>query len=159
MSKTGTRAPNGAGALDRAKLHSELQGDCWIWKGYVWQGNPMMNSSANTPMLLRPTLLEELHGERPEWAKAATTTCGNRLCVNPDHVKWETMDEYRRRCRAKAAAKMTVEQVEESWKRKQAGESVTSLDEEYGISRIGLYRQWDRWVLDRPIRRYDRPGR
>lgn len=156
MSKTGTRAPNGATALERAKLHSEPDGDCWIWQGYVWQGQPMINSAENIPQMLRPALLIELTGPRPEWARSNTTTCGNPLCVNPDHIKWETMEEYRRRCRSRVASKMTMAEVEQAWKRKQAGESATALANEYGISRVGLYRQWDRWVLERPVRRYDR---
>lgn len=149
MSKTGTRASNGATALDRAKIHSQPDGDCWIWQGYLHgsSGVPFMNGSYNAPQPLQPALLEEVSGGRPKWAKATTTTCGNRACVNPEHLKWETQDEYRLRCRrSQSVSKMTLEQVNEAWRRKQAGESATALAAEYGISRIGLYRQWDRWV-------------
>lgn len=145
MSKSGKRVPNNATFLQRAELHSEQQGDCWKWLGYTTNGSPTVARSKQQPVNLRTALLTELGVERPEGAHTATVTCGNRDCVNPKHIRWETPKEYSLRCRSRQPTKITLDQIAEAWERRQKGEVVAQIARDYAISRQGLYRQWEQW--------------
>jgi hypothetical protein len=151
MSNTGTRAPKHTTYTDRALVHSEQDGDCRIWNGYMmgqhpYVGQPMENGQRLSPVNLRRKLLEERGETPPEGTVTVVTTCGNERCVNPDHFAWETREQYRRRQRNVApSARITLEQLGQAWERRKGGEAVTTIATDLGISRQGLYRQWQRW--------------
>lgn len=151
MSNTGTRAGKHTTYAERALVHSEQDGECRIWNGYMmgahpYVGQPMVNGHRMSPVNLRRKMMEESGEQQPDNAFTVVTTCGNDRCVNPDHFVWETREEYRRRQREAApAARVTLDQLKDAWQRKINGEPVTAIAQSLGISRQGLYRQWARW--------------
>ncbi len=157
MSKSGTRALASATYAERARLHSTVDPhtNCWIWGGYLRSGLPYVGTPRSggrtqtgaATTNIRTALLTEA-GERPADAHSAVTTCGQRLCVNPDHLAWETKAEYRLRMRDLQPAKLSLADIAKAYDARQAGEPVTRIAEALGMSRQGLYRQWRRWGFD-----------
>jgi hypothetical protein len=157
MSKSGTRAVATATYAERALLHSEVDPDtnCWVWGGYMRSGCPYVGISraggrkptGAATINIRAAILGE-RGERPADAFCAIATCGQRLCVNPDHLAWETNADYRLRMRDVQPAKLSLSDVAKAFEDKQAGEPVTRIAEALGMSRQGLYRQWRKWGFD-----------
>jgi len=60
------------------------EGDCWNWNGYMANKSPYVNH--NGVMQSVRKLLFTLIGREPvPQAKYYASTCGNPICVNPDH--------------------------------------------------------------------------
>jgi hypothetical protein len=62
-----------------------MSDDCVIWtRGTTGNGYPAMKKGARTVYVKR-VLWGALHGPVPE-AMTVRSRCGNRLCVNPEHL-------------------------------------------------------------------------
>jgi hypothetical protein len=156
VSKSGTRALASATYAERARLHSTVdpQTNCWIWGGYVRKGSPYIGTPRRSDqpftgagtVNIRSALLTE-QNERPADAYCAIATCGHDLCVNPDHLRWETNAEHRLRMRD-AQAKLSMAEIAQAYDDRLAGEPVTRIADALGLSRQGLYRQWRKWGFD-----------
>lgn len=72
--------------IDRILNHVTEEGDCWIWHGAMQSNGtiPMIRYGKKTMSVRRAVLVDR---GAPVSGYQATCTCGNRLCVNPDHVE------------------------------------------------------------------------
>lgn len=95
--RIGTRAANDATLLDRVKLHVRSNGDCWEWIGTMTSTSPRVWWQGR-PVNARVALFASLN-DRPPDAYHVVPTCGNDMCVNPDHQRWETRQEFYQRAR------------------------------------------------------------
>lgn len=67
-------------------------GDCLIWTGCTdGRGQPMAKHNKKRVQAKRLLLL--LQGEKPKKGWYAVSMCGNRACMNPEHVKQVTQSE------------------------------------------------------------------
>ena len=95
--------------LDVVREKSVEEGDCWLWTGYCNDGIP---STSNSGKAYRVARLIAIRLNMPVDGKVAYMKCGNKMCVNPDHVGLMSRNAYS----AKNIKKMT-ETI--SWKMKQ----------------------------------------
>lgn len=76
-------------------LHARCveEGDCWVWGGYVQNGAPYICQSGKLTAVRQITMTLS---ERPIriGAKYFATTCGDPLCVNPEHIVCRTPKEH-----------------------------------------------------------------
>ena len=76
-------------AVERINALIEEEGSCWVWMGASYGGIPSVNmKQANGKWRnknVRRVLLEE-RGESLA-GKYVVACCGERMCVNPDHLK------------------------------------------------------------------------
>ena len=75
--------------IDRVKAQSTEEGDCWIWQGYTKGNMPMINAFVEGKwkcIAVRRAI--KLEQGLTFWGKQhqARTTCGNPMCVNPEHI-------------------------------------------------------------------------
>lgn len=63
----------------------EPRGACGVWSGATVNDNPVA-IIMGTRVQLRRMVLEHNLGRPMEPRERATTTCGNRRCLNPEHV-------------------------------------------------------------------------
>lgn len=146
-----TRAPNNATYVERAKLHSVQQPNgCWDWFGCVSSGVPRVGRRSSDrrrgPINIRVALLEEI-GPRPEWAYAAIAACGNPLCVNPEHLQWETKEDFFARVRRSMPHKISDDRYLQAWALHSEGMPVKELAVRFQVSRQTLYQNWKRLDL------------
>lgn len=86
---------------DRLCAYVRIEGDCWTWFGTVRrhaggdrpavcmrvQGKPRLHNAARV-------VCELIHGPAPTPMHEASHLCDdNWLCINPDHLIWETKKE------------------------------------------------------------------
>jgi len=65
----------------------ELSHDCWFWKGYINKTTKVpMTSFNNKVRSVRRMFYEILYPEFNESTKWVYASCGDRNCVNPDHI-------------------------------------------------------------------------
>lgn len=93
--RVGTRAANDAPLVDRVKLHVRDADGCWEWIGSTTSGVPRIWWQGR-PVNARVALYSAVN-DRPPDAYHVVPTCNNSWCVNPDHQRWETRDEFYRR--------------------------------------------------------------
>lgn len=73
--------------IDTITKHVVEDGDCWSWTGALQScgATPTMNYKRKTGSVRRFILLER--GPKAN-GMLATYSCGNPLCVHPEHVVW-----------------------------------------------------------------------
>ena len=74
--------------IDIITKHVVEDGDCWNWTGALQScgATPTMNYKRKVGAVRRFILLER--GPAPAGRPIATYTCGNPLCVHPEHTDW-----------------------------------------------------------------------
>jgi predicted XRE-type DNA-binding protein len=74
--------------IDTITKHVVEDGDCWNWTGALQScgATPTMNYKRKVGAVRRFILLER--GPAPAGRPIATYTCGNPLCVHPEHTDW-----------------------------------------------------------------------
>ena len=93
------------------------------------------------------------HGPRPSDKHVCTITCGNKNCVNPDHLKWTTYAESCRYRDARKTEHLTPDDVLEIRRRAATGqESDNQIAQDYPVSGSGIHairtrRTWA-WLED-----------
>ncbi len=141
-------------------------GDCWIWSQSVNSaGYPQACINSKGGQMVRRQALIEV-GKSPSGRyKRVTDSCGNRLCCNPEHLRWScfsdllkesyrtgrrsTKMEYLRRLEAAkrtGKAKLDWPQVR-AIRARLATESCAKIAAEYGmgenaITAIKFNRSW-----------------
>lgn len=76
--------------LAQIKAKTEEVGDCWIWQGYISNtGYPVYGKGHK---LVR-RIVYELGGNVLKPRQPIITTCGDKCCVNPAHIKASTIAE------------------------------------------------------------------
>lgn len=148
-----TRAPVGATYAERARLHSDVveigpfEG-CWRWFGHISGGVPRVSrkpADGRGPINVRVAMLDE-RAPRPEWAHTATMTCHNDECVNPEHLRWESKDEFHARI-GKPRVKVSDERIVEAWRERLDGVPVKDIAMRLNLSRSALYARWHKMGL------------
>jgi hypothetical protein len=73
--------------VDIITKHVVEDGDCWNWTGAMQScgSTPTMNYKRKVGAVRRFILLERGHNQP---GMVATYTCGNPLCVKPEHTTW-----------------------------------------------------------------------
>jgi hypothetical protein len=69
--------------------------DCWVWLGTVDPNGYARKQHRRRCMTAARWMWETLWGALPE-ALVVVTTCGNRQCCNPSHLRAETFTEAKR---------------------------------------------------------------
>ena len=74
--------------IDTITKHVVEDGDCWNWTGALQScgATPTMNYKRKVGAVRRFILLER--GPAPAGRPLASYTCGNPLCVKPEHTDW-----------------------------------------------------------------------
>ena len=122
---------------------SDKENDCNIWRGGKHkQGYAMMRY--NGEMRTVHSVIAELkYGERPTKYNGTrvTRTCGNKLCVNSDHIIIKKSSDIQRRRYHCKNRRLTQEQVREVRKRYAEGEwgIGRKLAKEYNVSHSTIY--------------------
>jgi hypothetical protein len=117
---------------------------CWVWAGHVAKsdGKPRINIGGR-PVSVLPAAMRKA-GLWKSHYRIARTTCGDRMCVRPDHGKGYTYSEYvrglfkegalgtashnaARTAERRTRAKLNLELVVDLRRRHAAGESISAL--------------------------------
>lgn len=150
--------------LDHLRSYCDTSTGCWIWGGATTQmGYPIIKNGKRGCLFARREAAR-LAGMTLERAEPVTTTCGNRLCLNPEHLQKSTTQAiakaaalrgaYSTQPRAKAiaerrrggaGAKLTMEQAREI---RASQDSGPVLAERYGVNRslINSIRRGEAWI-------------
>lgn len=74
--------------IERITTHVIEDGECWNWTGALQTcgATPVMRWKGKAQAVRRLILLER--GPIPNGKLLASYTCGNPMCVHPDHVAW-----------------------------------------------------------------------
>lgn len=104
---------------------------CWLWNLRVGTAGYGMLGVMGKTYLAHRWHYEQAKGPIPEGLKL-DHLCHQKTCVNPDHLEPVTVRENTRRGRS---LKLTDDQARDIWQRRQHGESIRSLAEEYGVGR------------------------
>jgi hypothetical protein len=83
--------------LERIKASVIEEGDCWEWQGALqWTGStPMINFEGKVQSVRR--FIADEKGLPRGGNRVATMSCGNALCVHPDHVVVMTRKKLQQR--------------------------------------------------------------
>jgi hypothetical protein len=123
--------------------HVGYQGNkCVIWPYHISKaGYPRLGSTGTAHRLM----CEATHGQRPSEEYQAAHDCGNRSCINPQHIRWKTPVEnaFDRVIHGTHqfgeqihTAKLSVAQVAEI--RMSKGDRQSDLADRYGISQTNV---------------------
>lgn len=76
--------------IEKIKAKCDMDNDCWIWKGRLNDGKPFTTISYDgireNMAVRRVTYLCKHPDTQFNSADSIYTTCGNLMCVNPDHL-------------------------------------------------------------------------
>lgn len=94
--------------LDDIKARTIEDGDCWRWSGSTTSGGyPTMKPMGCDCTLVRRVVLD-LVGVKLKPRQPTVTTCGERLCVNPAHLKPSTAAKVGQAAAARGAFSTTT---------------------------------------------------
>ncbi len=65
---------------------TKAEGECLLWTNKTAPGQSPRLYVAGERLYVRPLIWKEMKGFAPPADRRVTTTCGNRLCVNPEHL-------------------------------------------------------------------------
>lgn len=74
------------------KARCTEEGDCWLWDGYLGNGVPMVHHEGK--MVAVRKLLTALAGKSIKRGAYFSPSCGNALCVCPDHIVRRSQNEH-----------------------------------------------------------------
>ena len=80
--------------IEKIQRHITPDGDCWQWHGCMQGAIPMMKHDGKVANVRRLVLIER---GVPMKGHIATYTCGNPVCVNPEHAARSTRTQMNRR--------------------------------------------------------------
>lgn len=158
--------------VESLKARTIEEGECWLWQGYVANNTPQVNAivDGKKKMVSVRRLLRELVTGQAQPEGSFGHTCGNPLCVNPDHAIWRGKEAHMRAMARKrtvgpvTASKLRKYRVESGLAKldeskaqeiRQSPESGPVLAERYGVSRswINKIRRGEAWrLLTSPFR-------
>ena len=150
--------------LDHLRSYCDTSTGCWIWGGATNQiGYPIIKNGKRGCLLARREAAR-LAGMVLQGKEPVTTTCGNRLCLNPEHLQKSTTQAIAKaaalrgaystkaraqaiaeRRRARPVAKLTMEQAREI---RASADSGPVLAERYGVNRslINGIKRGEAWI-------------
>lgn len=122
---------------------SDKENNCYIWRGGKHRQNYAMMRYEGEMRTVHSVIAELKYGERPTkyTGTRVTRTCGNKLCVNPDHIIIEEASKIKRRRYHCKDRKITQEQARDIRKRYAEGKrGITKiLAKEYNVSTHTIY--------------------
>jgi hypothetical protein len=129
--------------LEDVLERTELVNNCLVWTGATHRQGYGMMRQAGEMRTVHSVVAELKYGERPTKYNGTrvTRTCGNKLCVNPDHIVIEESSKIKRRRYHCKNRRLTQEQVREVRKRYAEGEwgIGRKLAKEYNVSHNTIY--------------------
>lgn len=138
------------------------EGDCLIWRGHVSEDKLPIVSEKRVKKSARRKLYEAIKGVELTRRQLVRTTCGDHLCMNPEHLKvmdvakvrkedakrgsysTPTMNAARVRT-SRARGKLTIEQVREI---RASTLTLVKLAAIYGVDKsvVGRIRRNEAWI-------------
>lgn len=93
--------------IARIYKHVEEEGECWNWTGALQScgATPVMNWKRKVQSVRRLIMLERGPNQP---AMQATYSCGNPLCVHPEHTTWAIRRTVQRRTTAEQGHQSNV---------------------------------------------------
>lgn len=76
--------------LDSLPTHCVEEGECWLWQGYTTAGRVPYGYLHGKRTAVRRIVLLLRDGRALGPQQVASTTCGDPLCVRPDHIRVTT---------------------------------------------------------------------
>lgn len=146
--------------IEKIQRHITPDGDCWQWHGCMQGAIPMMKHDGKVANVRRLVLIER---GVPMKGHIATYTCGNPVCVNPEHAARSTRTQMNRRNMAEmsgATNTLRVKRIAEIKRRTSAKLSQADVDQiraadekqqdlanRYGVTKslIGKIRRGEVW--------------
>lgn len=147
----------GLSFVETASAHSGTR--CLLWPyGLSASGYPRVYYCGQSTRATR-VICERIHGPQPTPAHEVAHSCGNRVCLNPRHLRWATRKENmadtllhgtRNRGERNGSSKLTRVNVKAI--RSQPSRTIRDLANQYGvcpmtISNIRLRKVW-KWLED-----------
>ena len=83
--------------IEKIQRHVTTEGDCWEWLGHMNGPIPIMKHDGKVANVRRMVLIER---GVPMKGFIATYTCGNQMCVNPEHTARSSRAQMNRRIMA-----------------------------------------------------------
>lgn len=74
-------------SLKTVRDRCEEVGECWIWQQHQGKGYPKATIGGKTGLLVRRWVWEHVNGDFPPGKWHVISTCQDRLCCNPAHLK------------------------------------------------------------------------
>lgn len=149
--------------MEQVQARCEEVGDCWMWQGATSDtGYPIMKRYGGPCMFVRRVVMQ-LKGRPPAARQPVVSTCGEKCCCNPSHLKLATPSEVGKRAAAQGAyssparaakiakarrnapgAKLTLDQAREI---RASEESGPVLAARFGIdkSQVNNIKRGDAW--------------
>ena len=83
--------------IEKIQRHVTIEGDCWEWHGCMQGSIPTMKHKNGVSNVRRLVLIDR---GVPMKGFIATYTCGNPMCVNPEHTARSSRAQMNRRIMA-----------------------------------------------------------
>lgn len=146
--------------IEKIQRHVTIEGDCWEWRGCMNGPIPTMKHDGKVANVRRLVLIEM---GVPMKGFIATYTCGNPMCVNPEHTARSSRAQMNRRIMAdmsSATNTLRSKRIADAKREKHAklsqadveqirasGETHHDLAARFGISKsiIGRIKRGEMW--------------
>lgn len=146
--------------IEKIQHHVTIEGDCWEWRGCMNGQIPIMKHDGKVANVRRLVLIDR---GVPMNGFIATYTCGNPMCVNPEHTARSSRAQMNRRIMAdmntatntlrikriaevkrRTDAKLSLDDVEQI---RASGDTHQHLAARFGISKsiIGRIKRGEMW--------------
>lgn len=80
--------------LETLIARTQEEGQCMTWQGYFGNGVPMVSNPEERGMISVRRLILQLTGKNPPDGGFIAPRCGNRQCVNPQHLQHRTQRQH-----------------------------------------------------------------
>lgn len=114
--------------------HRRTRSGCWIYSGRLDRDGYGQVKRAGRVALAHRLAYEDRNGPIPD-GLVIDHLCGNRACINPEHLEAVTVAENARRGRQ---AKLDPDRVREIRRLAEHGATVHEMSRIYGVSRVTI---------------------
>jgi hypothetical protein len=105
--------------VETLKARTIEEGDCWNWTGYL--GNKVPAVSHDGKMTSVRRLFRDLMGSSVKVGWFVLPTCGNNICVNPEHSKALSPKQFRQHMGKRAGGSITRKMKIQAFKQRTVG--------------------------------------
>lgn len=141
--------------LDSDNEWSEWSGDCLIWQGALaWNGYGKVSHTEDgvrTHYILSRLVCIIKNGEPPVEGDACEHACGNRACINPEHLYWGSTKSNNRESRRNKRQARQLDNLETQVRQLEQQKRIllnNQMDRETGDVNQRWYRTWNKnlWI-------------